>query len=253
MATASVSDIVEEAIAERDAEGVRVTRVFHVTGFTGAASQRPFEAETATGIPTYGSAHPDIAPLLVVNKSVRMIDADNARVVVTYRRPRENQKPDPADNDETPTLTMSVSLVEITSNKDATGADILVTYDGISQSAEVTKQLPLITFRLSRREQDHPTLRALDCVGKLNNASFTIGGQSLAAGTVLCSNISTRTDDNSETFFVEYEFQYFAAGWEVVVYYIDPDTGRPPADLVAGTGIKPVPVYEEEDFAVLDV
>jgi hypothetical protein len=148
---------------------------------------------------------------------------------------------------------MSGSLVEITSNKDATGTEIIVEYDGIQQSAEVTKQLPLITFRLSRREQNHPTTRAMDCLGKINNATFTIGGEALAAETVLCTNITTRTDDNSETFFVDYEFQYFEAGWDVVVYYIDPDTGRPPPALLAGVGILSVPVYDGADFAVLDV
>jgi hypothetical protein len=253
MATVTQADINVDSIAERDADGVRCTRTFHVSGFTGAANQRPFEAETATGIPSYGSAHPSISPLLVVNKSARMIDANNAHVTVTYRRPRIEQKPDPTNNSETPTLTMSVSLVEVTSNRDANGSDIIVEYNSIQQSAEVTKQLPLVTFRLSRREQDHPTTRALACVGKINDASFTIGGQSLSAYTVLCTSINTRTDDNSQTFFVDYEFQYFAAGWDVTVYYIDPDTGRPPPDLVADTGIKVVAVYEDVDFTTLGI
>ncbi len=55
------------------------------------------------------------------------------------------------------------------------------------------------------------------------------------------------------TYLVDYEFQYLAETWDALVYWIDPDTNRPPSDLVLNTGYKRVQIYETANFASLSL
>jgi hypothetical protein len=71
------------------------------------------------------------------------------------------------------------------------------------------------------------------------------------AGTVLCTAITGVSTDWGLTWRVRYLFQFNWDAWVETVAYVDMVTGKPPSDLVAGTGIKDIDPYPVGNFNLL--
>ena len=83
------------------------------------------------------------------------------------------------------------------------------------------------------------------------NAIPWMGG---GAGTWLCSSVTSDprcVGTNPSRWKFHFEFQRKLDGWQPVVFFSDPDTGKPPSDLVMNTGIKQVEWYPSRIFQEL--
>lgn len=209
--------------------------------------ERQFEALSATGVPAYGAACPvtGYEYLKVVDQDVVMLDALMAKVTSVYRKPTAQEQPDPANDTGATVKTIRVSLTSVRTNKDRNGDLMVVTHNGIQQVAEMDVQRPVVVLTYERRENARPLTRAITLVGTTNNATF----EGCSAGTVMFTNLEASTKDGGTTYDVRYEFTYNPYGWAPVAYWIDPDTGRPPADLVDGVGIIEYEQYDPGNHA----
>lgn len=250
-ATIVASDLISETRISEGPKGYELTRVFEITGLTGSGADRLKDALGATGLPVRGdaSAITGLTALKVIERTVEPSAGTGARVVCVYRKPTPEEQADPSSDDAATVKTISASLSSVKTNLDYNDALITVTHNGITQGTEVDKQLPTVVFKYRRRETQRPFTRAVDYVGKVNLSSF----EGKATRTVLCTSINGDSDDGGVTYLVDYEFQFLAETWDALVYWIDPDTNRPPSDLVVNVGYKRVQIYDTIDFDNLDL
>lgn len=80
------------------------------------------------------------------------------------------------------------------------------------------------------------------------NSTYWVGG---APGTWLCTSADAKPvylTTSSRRWRFSFEFQYAIDGWNPTVYFQDQRTGRPPENLVAGTGVYTANLYRGLDF-----
>ena len=262
--TAVTEDLIDGASFSESSNGLAATRTFLVTGLSGSPSFKTAEALFATGIPRFGDAHPNAPGVVVVSRTARPASRDSnasAIVQITYGQPTAEQGVPDAGGSSVQ-FSLGSSVQSVTTQKDASGNQILLshTFTDTDESGNVTErietqggevdiQVPQTVFRVTRRESQSPGANSLFYTGKINSVPF-LGGE---PKTWLCTRIEGDSDDGGETFVVAYEFQYNRETWDATVVFIDPDTGRPPKDLVDGEGIKTVRVYQLVDFNALNL
>ena len=84
--------------------------------------------------------------------------------------------------------------------------------------------------------------------GKINSNVYGMGFLMGVPHTWLCEQVHGTSHDGGQTYEASLTFHYKPNGWDPMATYINPDTGQPPPDLVAGTGYK---VYQVIPDAVL--
>ena len=121
---------------------------------------------------------------------------------------------------------------------------------------------PTTTLTASRVESVSPGQKSKTYVGKVNSGTWSLDPGCLAREW-LCTGIDGSSNDRGSTWNVTYSFEYKPrivdddrlTGWDARVYYIDPDTGRPPSDCNSGDnkgeGYKVVQIYDEINFNAL--
>jgi len=240
-------DKIEGSSLRRTAEGSEAQRIARVSGLSGGASDRLRAACDAPGIPSVGEPHPTIANLYVCSL-VAVPDGAAAAIVTISYRSRS------AEIGETPVIQVGSSVVQTTTETDADGNRITVSYsasgddvDLKTQGSRVSVLVPQTTLRFTRTEDASPLAKARTCVGTINKTEVFDS----ASGTWLCTAIAGRSLDGGATYEVTYEFQYNGRGWQPTVSYIDPQTNRPPPELTDGLGAKTVNVYLETEFKEL--
>jgi len=266
-----VQDLVDQASLTQE-KGYKVTRVFHVSGLTGNATTRLYNATLLPEIPAQGSAHPDIPGIYARSINVSPVESSSARVVVTYQ-PRDPATQPPDDNAD-PIVEVGAALVEVETNKDINGTFLVLGEFTVTeynktllpkqieetntyppQPGKITVQRPLPLFKFSRRETESPYSKSLNYVGNVNSDSFL----GYAAGYWLCSRIYGRSDDGGESYNVEYEFLFNRETWKPWIAATHPDTGEPPVNLngtsalVEGTSLKQIVVYLTISFSGLNL
>lgn len=226
MATIKQDYLADTAVASETYDGVEVNRVILVQGFSTTGLARLQEALAASGIPAIGAACPvtEWAALKVVSRRAEMVDALTARVYIDYRETLEGAT----------VMAIQSTLTSVKTNKDRTGALMVVTHNGIDQAVELDVQRPVVSITYERDEATLPLEDALELVGTVNNSTF----EGLDAGTVLLTGMSATPNDRGNKFRVRYEVTHNVDGWASLAYWIDPNTGRPPATLVDGVGTK---------------
>jgi hypothetical protein len=250
MGTLIESDLIQGTRARRAADGWESIRTFVVGDLSGTADQKMYEAATTSGIPQYGTAHPTISGIQVVDiEASPIVENDQiALVTVQYRRPTPTDRADPSDDDSTPIRSISASLVEKISNRDSAGTLVTVTDGGDVQVAQFSVQKPVIVLTFERREVNFPKTRALTHVGNLNSSTF----DGLSARTCLMTNISAETRDNGASWYVRYEVYHDPDGWDLEVFYRLPN-GLPPDGLTPSVGIKTIQVIGTSNFSALSL
>lgn len=239
----------------RSAEGTEVVRAQLIGDFVSVDFGRLVEAMEAEGVPAYGAVCPlpSLDALKVVDQQVEIIDPKIVRVISTYRKPKANEKPDPTTDTDGPEKSITCSLTNVKTNRDVTGADMIVSHTVeavvVTQSVEMEVQRPVAVLKYTRRESTLPLSRAVEKLGCINSDVF----DGCAIGTVMFSNISATTRNGGANFDVSYEFTYNPFGWTSLGYWIDPKTGRPPADLVPGVGIISFSQYVATAFSTLSL
>ena len=85
-------------------------------------------------------------------------------------------------------------------------------------------------------------------VGKVNASTYRIGSIDGAARTWRCTSGTSSSTDGGRTMWYELTLTYREIGWDQLVTWIDPFTGKPPPDLIEGVGAKRPKVIPEAHF-----
>jgi hypothetical protein len=248
---------------EEDGRIVRLVRLYRVIEVSGTDYRVLTNALGESAIPEYGDklATPsELGNLIVTKREARLVDGDQATVdvIVTYEHFEHDGQSfeNPPEGQFVPEG--DASLQQVTSNLDRDGGTISVehTYvgdakfgnDTKTQGGTVSFQQPQRVIRLTGRKiTNRPWLVSTSIVGKLNNVAW----YGAAAETWICSRVSYRAADvtgATNVYYFTFEFTNNPDGWQPFVTFIDPRTGKPPTDLVAGTGYKQVDRYDVVDF-----
>lgn len=285
-------DTVEGAMASRDIEsGWRMTRVAIVEGLnsdstktTGKLVSDAIDAvieivgdrgSMAEDLQYMGEGAGYITPVIVAFEP-EILGPTIVRVRIVYvAYPRMHWD-------------LSPSLYQVQTNIDRNGSTIVLNYTYPSaykerpelagtaadaQSGLVSNDLPQLTLtihftvvsvvdggQLIQVSDIEPTGSALEqaavygsMLGHLNNADYEIAGITAPRRTVRCTAFSAHTRDGGLTMQCMMAFTYRPAGWDEPVTFIDPRTGRPPGDLIEGTGRKTPEVLDEDSLPVFNL
>lgn len=136
--------------------------------------------------------------------------------------------------------------------RDGTVITVGYTKGGVTdtQVVELNVFLPTATPYIETFETTStPDALAAQWVGKVNSTSWRSG----AAGVWMCTDASYElvTAGATPTWKFSWAFQLSDddSGWLPVKVYVDPTTGRSPADVTASNGIETEPYYQTANFA----
>jgi hypothetical protein len=253
----------------RTLDGFADTAVFYVTGLDAVGSQKKFQAITTPGIPQPGNPHPFISGIQVLSiPSVKLHKGGfSAMVTVNYGvPPDEDSSGGGGGPDGSGSLAGTVRLGAVYErlssnyavNTDGSrgdlikvGADLGVVADlaagqSYSQAEELTEAntqvgevdifVPRVTVIKRGNTIKCPLLKAQK-TGFTNSDAFLNGIAGLfdgapdgTADTWLLIRSSANSTDNNASFDFEFEWAYNPAKWYGVATFIDPASGRPPAN-----------------------
>ena len=121
------------------------------------------------------------------------------------------------------------------------------------QGGTVSVYLPQVSWSLSRQADLSPLDIAKTYTGKINSVPWNVDPSS-SAFQWLCTSIIGNSDNDGQTYFVTYSFQFNDDPyWRGTVVYIDPETGRRHKDATDAAGAAPrsinyPEVYNDIDF-----
>lgn len=234
-------DRIEGAALRLTGKGYEAERIAGVSGLHSAAPQRLHEALTAPGMPRIGEPHPTIAGLHVASLAARPNGPGAALVTISYhsRPPQHNAE-----------VEVGSTVTQITTDADRAGQRVVVAHSATGDEADLRTQgvrltmlAPQTTLRFTRAEDASPLAKARQYVGRINATAVFDS----APGTWLCTAITGRSLDGA-AYEVTYAFHYDANGWQPVATYLDPQTNRPPPNLIEHIGFKRVRLYREAEF-----
>jgi hypothetical protein len=239
---------------EQDSEGWKsIERIARVVDISGGGSTLLANALAVAGMPAVGNRHPTLKNLFLTRRSPMDNGDGSVDVTLTYERTGEDEADDPSS--ESASIEISSSVVEVETNKNASGALLVATYED-EQGNEtiwhptVPKRVPLTTIVYSRKENGSPGNKSRQYSGKVNSGPWSLAYD--PAKTWLCTGINgTRIKDN--LYNVTYTFEYKENTWDHEVYYHD-ESGKVPDNVAAnGNGYLNAEVYETIDFNGLNL
>lgn len=244
-------DRVDGAELRRSVSGDQAVRIAQVSGLTGSGADRLRQALEAPGLPRLGDVHPTLSHLTLAEVAAEADGPDGAVLRLRYQATASRSVSVGGAPRQTGERRVGAALAQTSTDVDLTGQRIEVAYDPhgnraqrLTQSASVTVLRPQLSFCFRRQERSDPAARARKYVGAVNSQPF----QQCAAQTLLCVALTGQSSDGGRSYDVTYEFQYDAQGWQPRVSYTDPQTRRPPVDVLEGLGRKVVTVYPQIDF-----
>lgn len=205
------------------------------------------QAMNHADVPQPGDPHPENYNIGVVDRRMNLVEGNNSKVRIEV---------DYASWGSSHNLNQFVfnggtNLQEVTASVDRSGTQVTVTHDGETQGVEFNPLFPQSTVSATGDlRMQYPSLFSQNWTGFIN--AYPWAGN--AANTWLITGVNWVSVDAStfpRTFRFTIEFQHDSTGWQPEVVFIDPDTGRPPDGLVAGTGYKAVDWYPTTDFGRL--
>jgi hypothetical protein len=252
-------DLVEGNSGELTDAGWKFYRTALVSELSGSGPFKLIEAVKSLGV-LLGDVHPEYqhAYLISIMPSARGTDIVECRL--TYEE----------FNEENVFFTINSSPIEIMTNVDSAGSDLELSYQYSSSlenthpdydmagktdstGAEVSKLTTQPTVIARHRELITGAWilqKIKTYVGKVNNGPFFLDTDAFARQW-LCIDISATEIVFDKLYDVSYSFQYSPYTWDSKLVYINPRTGRPPADVTAQEeAYKSFQIYEEVDFNV---
>lgn len=242
-------DIKDGATISYGKDGYRADRVAIVTGVTGTASQKMYNAINDVGLPNYGDAHPSISTIYLNELSAEVIDTVTIKVTLRYY-----DDPSTADGGQTTSRASVTTAVEET-NEDISSNRLETRYGttGVDYQKWFTAEVerPRVTFDFEYTESTFPKTTIDTYVGKINSAIWN----SYAIETILCTGVNV--DQQGDDYLVRVSFAYNPDTWAfnavikdkalpLLAHSSDPDAG-----ISLTTGVRAFDVYNTVDFTPL--
>jgi len=252
-------DLVLGARFTLDKAGGVLLRLFEVTGLapgidTLAQAALAQDGTTGTRIPMYGSPHPTVAGLYVMQIEAEPISNSrtSARVSVRYATPEQAS-------------VLNVVRIAITGSSRAKlisldpkdGSQFVVKYTDATTGAVLRQflQVPTLSpntiLEFTRQEVLSPLKRSIQFRRTVNASPWQTGD----AKTWLCRAVNATSLNNLARYEVKYIFEYDPDGWTRQEYFHDPYTGKIPDDVMVSQnndqGIAKVLPYGTADFTQL--
>ncbi len=270
MATVSI-DIVEGSEVQQDANGYYHRRVAIVSGLSGTASVKIYNALIDPGIPQLYELHPTIAFIQCYRRRGRALDSGIVEVDCEYQLI-------PADDAAVAggevTLEVGTTLQATTTERDHQGNQIFTTHTtniGVSaagdrvvfdpkhnindwtsietrkehQVGQVAYFKPMTVLRYSRLEAGNPRVKSRSYVGTINKTPLFGDPKHYW----LCSRLSGQRQV-SGLYRVNYEFQRNIDGWDALIIHTQED-GKFIQEPVSGDSLRVFQVYPDRDFTRL--
>lgn len=279
----AIMDTLDEGTAERGPNGLRIVRSARIIGLVGPPESKMPDALNAIGLPRYGDPHPsplaDGLPLSLMTARILDNEPDKAVVTLTYEFPTATGGIILFENvpSETtaPQIEVTTTLNQLTTHYDGGGDEMFVQHqfppgeDGVElpptlQLGDASIMVPTTTVNYMRREPRSPLAKARLYVGKTN--SMPVFGD--PARYWLCTGLGGPSDDGGLSYNVTYSFQRgephavagseLLPGWDAVIVFIDPATGKPPTNQAGGPvefgiGVKSYVMYKSINFNQLNL
>lgn len=251
---------------EKDGHLERLVLVAQVRNIEDTDYTALMTALNAGSVPQYGDHLNDVwsdidYDMVVKERNVKMIDSTTARVEIIYLNEIINP-PQDLDDPRSGVVEGEVrcSVQQKTSNLDRDGNQITVTHtypsddpnhpdETITQGGEIQYfEAQRSVFIQGKKATSAPWLIANIIVGSVNESAWS--GE--AARTWLCTSCNWKLlnipASGTEEYLMSFEFQFDADTWDPTVVFIDDVTGKPPADLIEGTGYKTIEKLYSSDF-----
>jgi len=244
--------------SERHGALRRLVRACYVNGIDTTTWELLTQGLDNAEVPQYGSYLTDAAvnasDLMLVERNPRIQDKNSVMVELVYENFMD--LPENLDNPRGGYIGGEVrcNLQQKTSNLDINGDQITVSHhypeddpqypdETKTQGGEIQYFEPQRAIHIRGIKQTQtPWLLANAIIGRVNNATWS--GE--AARTWLCTGVRWKLAwlgpgaTGLHRYFLDFEFQYDADTWDPTVVFIDDRTGKPPPDLVEGTGYKTI-------------
>jgi hypothetical protein len=198
-------------------------------------------------VPQPGDAHPLAADLFLRGRVVRPVDTNIFELLLTYKLPEGGTLPDPNNYE----LSGGASIQQIPTEIDRNGDQITVEYEGVEQGGTITPYEAIAGVTFEYVATNVAPLAVVRLYTNLvNNSVAWFHDPSALARTWIIADVAF--DRIQVVPITKYRFgftlQHNPDGWDPQVIYEDPETGRPPPDLVAGVGYKTIPWHNEVNF-----
>ena len=233
--------------------GWQLTRIAIVSGATGTGHSKILDAFNRLG-DNIGDQHPSLPTAYLMNISPMSISSDTVKFRLDYA---EYPFADTV-------VSIGSTVSQIEANKDVNDEvfELEYTYpsdyhisdyasETITTGAVIALYAPETLMTVRKHITGTNYLEVVnysrDYVGKTNMSGWLIHPTS-PENTWLCTGITGETDDGGLTYLVTYSFHYREEGWDSEIVYMDPNTGKPPSDVVDDVGIKTYQMYETANF-----
>ena len=241
-----------------DKAGGTLIRLFDITGLApgiDTLAQAALAQDGTTGfrMPAYGSPHPTVKGLYVIQIEAEPISNSrtSARVTVRYSTPEEAS----VLNVVRIAITGS-SRAKLISTNPTDGTPLMMKYTDptgavLQQFLQVPTLSPNTILEFTRQEVLSPLKLSLQFRRTVNSSPWQTGD----AKTWLCRAVNATSLDNLARYEVKYIFEYDPDGWQRTEYFHDPYTGKIPDDVVVSQnndqGVAKVLPYGTMDFTQL--
>lgn len=234
-----------------------------VRGLTESGTAKVDEAMSASGVPTAGSTLVGHTELAAISRRYEAIPGNEtqAYVDITFKRYGRDDSLAGASGFRW-NVRLTGGLQQVETYNDVDGAEVLVShtwpaddpdYGGLTLTQgvaiPVTEAQPVIEIT-GQMPVDYPLVIKGSWENYLN-ADFWAG---LPPRSWLCQAFDfTLSDPSTSPWTWEFtaQFQANRNTWDQIAYYTDPRTGKPPANLVLGTGIVRPYTYYTRPFGQL--
>ncbi len=210
-------------------------------------------------MPQLNTWHPFIGGLLLKKRDVNLVNVSTVEVRLVYERPTWITKND--ESEPQASITIGSSVQSVPTNKDVNGNLMEVEYDDPreqeyrpnksdnpqKQTGEASKDVPLSTITYKRIEYENPLKKSQEYVGRLNSGPWAHGAEK----TWKCTYLGGPSNDGGASYEVTYTFEYNPDGWDFEAIYTDPETGKPPVDVVPDVGQKTFQILSTANFNAL--
>ena len=262
MATVHADLVGTTSLTEEDGVKVDMVREYLVTGLTRADWAVLDEAIDTAGVPTVNTS-PNVSGATYNNLKMVARTADQVPGTTDTVRVRCRYIP-VGRTSYNFIFRGGTSLNQVQTSVDGWGNAVSTshTYPGgdvgppskasqtDTQGANMTVLAPETTYSAEGiTNTDYPDRLTRQWVGWVNS-DWWAGD---APGTWLCTHVTFEAHDITQSpkqWKFLFEFQYDGTGWQPSVIHIDERTGKPPANLVAGVGVKTVAWYPSKIYGL---